>query len=100
MYLKNNSFQGLKYLQDLNLNVNEISKIDPDAFCGLENSLKDVRLHYNNLNTIPSDALRSLKRLSFLVMSRNNIQLIPKDGFVGFNSFQIIITEVEFLEVI
>lgn len=90
MYLKNNSFQGLNNLQDLNLNVNEISKIDPDAFCGLENSLKDVRLHYNNLNTIPSDALRSLKRLSFLVMSRNNIQLIPKDGFVGFSSLKVL----------
>ncbi|XP_071126002.1 leucine-rich repeat-containing G-protein coupled receptor 4-like [Mytilus edulis] len=90
MHLKDNTFHGLQYLHDLNLNVNEISKIDVHAFSGLEHSLKDIRLHYNNLNTIPYEALRKLKNLSFLVLSRNNITLIPKDAFVGVTNLRIL----------
>lgn len=90
MRLRSNSFNGLHSIVDLNLNVNEITYIDPDAFKGLENSVRDVRLHYNNLNTLPYEPLRKLKRLSFLVISRNNINSIPKNAFVGMSSLKIL----------
>lgn len=90
MRLRSGSFNGLHSLIDLNLNVNEISVIEEDAFKGLESTVRDVRLHYNNLNTLPNVPLRKLKHLSFLVISRNNIKNIPKDAFNGMNRLKIL----------
>lgn len=49
----------------------------------LEN-LQYLRLGDNNLQAIPSEALRTLRRLRHLDLRNNNISVISDDAFIGY----------------
>ncbi|KAK3100348.1 hypothetical protein FSP39_018535 [Pinctada imbricata] len=87
--IKNNSFVGM-ILEKLVLDYNEIYEIEANAFSGLESNLKKLEFHGNYIPNIPSSALRRLKNLTFLKISKNNIQKIDKDAFVGMQSLQML----------
>lgn len=71
-----NSFHSLTSLEKIVLDYNELSSIENGAFAGLEESLKELELHGNYLQQIPSAALKPLRKLLFLKISKNDIRTI------------------------
>lgn len=76
------SFVTLDALEEIVLDYNELSTIDDGAFRGLEDSLKELELHANYLSQIPTAAMKQLRKLLFLKISKNNIKTI-KNAFQG-----------------
>ncbi|XP_056590377.1 fibromodulin a [Triplophysa dalaica] len=82
LYLSNNNLTEVpsnlpRSLRDLRLNHNSIAKVSPNAFEGMEN-LTILLLHNNGLQEI-SGSLKSLKSLTLLDASSNQLKKIP-DG--------------------
>lgn len=72
--------RNLKYLQELNLQFNQISQIPPlgeKDFSGLEN----LNLSYNKLNFESIRSLYSCKNLKQLDLAANNLEQLPDDMF-------------------
>ncbi|XP_031781041.1 leucine-rich repeats and immunoglobulin-like domains protein 2 isoform X4 [Nasonia vitripennis] len=78
------AFSHLTLLNSLELEGNQIIRVDPDAFIGLEENLQYLKLGDNNLHTVPSDALRRLHRLRHLDLRANNISNLLEDSFTGY----------------
>lgn len=101
------ALSGLKALQSLDLDGNEISELDSYAFYGqplvhlnlqgnrvsslleyafggLETTLEELVLINNRLESFPLVALRRLRKLRSLQLRGNKISEIPDDGFTRF----------------
>ena len=78
--LENNQLQKLNRLEVLSLQFSSIEFIEPLAFEGLRNSLRELYLDGNLLQTIPVEAL-SFKNLKVLSLAQNSIKSIGKDAF-------------------
>lgn len=76
------SFYTLRNLEEIVLDYNELSEIEENAFVGLEDCLKELELHANDLKQIPTTALKRLKKLLFLKISKNDIRIID-NAFQG-----------------
>ncbi|XP_060097355.1 adhesion G protein-coupled receptor A1 isoform X1 [Heteronotia binoei] len=70
LWLKNNSFIGLRSLERLDLKNNLISTIEPGAFYGLS-ELKRLDLSNNRIGCLTSDIFVGLKNLHKLNLSGN-----------------------------
>ena len=53
-------------LYRLEISKNPLSGIPDEAFMGLERSLWELELQYNDLNIVPSRAMRHLQKLRLL----------------------------------
>ncbi|XP_061164801.1 insulin-like growth factor-binding protein complex acid labile subunit [Saccostrea echinata] len=95
-----NSFITLMHLEEIILNYNELSSIDAGAFIGLEGSLKELELYSNYLSQIPTAALRPLRKLLFLKISKNNIRTIEHafHGEYALNMLELDSNPLEFSE--
>lgn len=60
-----------------------MAEIQDGALDGLERSLWELSLHDNELVEIPSRAIRNLKKLKLLDLSRNQIDCVELDSFTG-----------------
>lgn len=81
------SFYGLP-LTSLSLQSNRISTLFEYTFGGLENTLQELTLIHNELESVPLIALRRLKNLRTLKLNENSISQIPYDGFTKFLQLQ------------
>ena len=88
--LENSSLKRLNRIEILSLQFCSIEKIEVNAFDGLRNSLKELYLDGNLLQTVPTDALNdaNFKSLKVLSLSQNNIKTINSDSF-GYNYFNL-----------
>jgi len=78
------SFYGLP-LTSLSLQGNKITSLHEYSFGGLENTLSELTLANNNLDSFPLSAVRRLKNLRVLKMNGNQMTSLPKeDGFTRF----------------
>lgn len=79
------SFQSFTNLLFLDLSGNSLATIGSDMFVGLEDSLVDLRLSQNKIQSFGSSpiALRQLLRLD---LSENNIVDLTKTSFVGLDN--------------
>ena len=60
---------------------NKISKISPDNWRGLENSLQKLRLGRNAIDKLPADAFAGLTYLDMLDLRENNLKEIDPSVF-------------------
>ncbi|XP_055380900.1 chaoptin isoform X2 [Condylostylus longicornis] len=67
----------------LKISENHLTEIPDDAFTGLERSLWELMLPYNDLIEIPSKSFRHLHKLRHLDVSYNHITHIHHDSFRG-----------------
>ncbi|XP_059139143.1 insulin-like growth factor-binding protein complex acid labile subunit [Physella acuta] len=81
--VEDNSFQGMKSLEVIELNTNTIKTLSKDAFKGLEHSLKKLRLDRCFMQQIPTEALANLYKLEYLDLSQNAFTIAPPKVFVG-----------------
>jgi len=81
--LENSILKKLNRIEILSLQFCSIEQIEPLAFDGLKNSLKELYLDGNLLQQIPINALLSVgfKSLKILSLSQNNIKTINSDSF-------------------
>ena len=79
--LKENTFKGLK-ISNLQISNAKISKVSPNAFRGLEDTLQGLNLADNELTEVPVETLRTLRLLSSLDLTNNQIQYVPNNAFV------------------
>lgn len=88
--LENSVLKRLNRIEILSLQFCSIEKIEINAFDGLRNSLKELYLDGNLLQTVPTDALNNanFKSLKVLSLSQNNIKTINSDSF-GYNYFNL-----------
>jgi len=86
--LENFVFKKLKKVQILSLQFCSIQKIELNAFEGLSNSITELYLDGNLLQSIPTEALinAAFTSLKILGLSQNNIKIINVNSF-GFNYF-------------
>ncbi|XP_054281900.1 leucine-rich repeat and fibronectin type-III domain-containing protein 3 isoform X2 [Macrosteles quadrilineatus] len=89
LYVNNSSVKALDAaafsnlrLHNLQLSGCRIKTISPEAFQGLEITLKNLNLQDNELDEIPIESLRGLKNLTLLDLSRNRITKVPDDAFI------------------
>ncbi|CAG0920276.1 unnamed protein product [Notodromas monacha] len=85
--LEDDSFRGLR-IRNIQLSNCGLVGVASGAFDGLEDSLKNLNLQGNLLERAPVDALRRLRRLSLLDLSRNRISVLPDDAFVAQSRLQ------------
>lgn len=81
-------FQGLKSLQTLNLQDNQLSHITQDIFLQHNSSLLDLNLSNNDISTIDDNAFSSLRKLTVLRLTNNYLTQIRKEIFNGLVSLQ------------
>lgn len=81
--LENNTFAGMTNLRQLLIGVNEIDKIEIDAFKDLNNSIEEINLYHNPLFGVPTEALRKLRNLKKLSLVKTYISAIENGTFVG-----------------
>lgn len=77
-----NVFANLR-LHNVQLSSCQMRSIDPAAFAGQEQSLKNLNLQDNQLEEVPIGALQPLALLSLLDLSKNRIGSIPAEAFAG-----------------
>ena len=74
------TFSSLKYLEDLNLSGNNISQLDKDLFVSLV-ELTDLDLSFNQLKSLPDNLISRLKNLKLLKINNNKITKLPSNLF-------------------
>lgn len=86
--LDSSILKRLNRIEILSLQFCSIEQIDKSAFEGLKNSLKELYLDGNLLQSIPTESLvnAGFKNLKVLSLSQNNIKTINIDSF-GFSIF-------------
>uniref|UniRef100_T1J5I2 LRRCT domain-containing protein n=1 Tax=Strigamia maritima TaxID=126957 RepID=T1J5I2_STRMM len=90
LFVSNGSVSALQggalralHVSSLQLTQCGISEIARDSFSGQETKLESLGLQDNGLESVPSEALRSLRALTHLDLSRNKIKFIDHAAFVG-----------------
>lgn len=104
-FIDNNAFQGMNYLELLNLTNNKLTHFDTrillggtpslksltlsknllkslpvDVFYGTDN-LRDLDLSHNQLRAVSSGCFKDLKQLSMLNLANNKIRELPRNLF-------------------
>ncbi|RMZ94609.1 insulin-like growth factor-binding complex acid labile [Brachionus plicatilis] len=81
--LSSSILRRLNRLELLSLKFCSIEKIDPDAFDGLKNNLKELYLDGNLLQSVPTESLSllSFKQLRVLSLSQNVIKILDITSF-------------------
>jgi len=74
-------FKGFSNLQELIINQATITYVYNQAFSGLEHSLNTLRLNSAGLTALPSGALIKLESLTYLDLSRNQIETLGNNTF-------------------
>lgn len=82
--LEADAFSNLR-LHNLQLSGCRIRTISPEAFQGLESTLRNLNLQDNEIEEIPVESLRELKNLTLLDLSRNRITKVPDNAFITLN---------------
>ncbi|XP_064588926.1 leucine-rich repeat-containing G-protein coupled receptor 6 isoform X2 [Zonotrichia leucophrys gambelii] len=85
--LQPRALRHLRFLEELRLSGNQISRIPGEAFSGLY-SLKILMLQNNQLSSIPAEALRDLPNLQSLRLDANLISVVPDRSFEGLLSLR------------
>ncbi|CAF0717670.1 unnamed protein product [Brachionus calyciflorus] len=81
--LDSSILKRLNRIEVLSLQFCSIEKIEPNAFDGLKNNLKELYLDGNLLQQIPTEALSliSFKQLKILSLSQNSIKILNLNSF-------------------
>uniref|UniRef100_A0ABM5ERC4 Leucine-rich repeat and fibronectin type III domain-containing protein 1 isoform X2 n=2 Tax=Pogona vitticeps TaxID=103695 RepID=A0ABM5ERC4_9SAUR len=79
--LKNEHFRGLSNLRHLILGNNQISSIEPSSFDEFLSTVEDLDLSYNNLVTLPWEAVGQMVSLNTLTLDHNLIDHIAEGTF-------------------
>ncbi|XP_059472788.1 vasorin isoform X3 [Neocloeon triangulifer] len=72
---------GVRRVRSLQMSGCKIEKIETGAFRGQETSLKNLNLQDNLLDAVPVAALRPLRNLTLLDLSRNKLNRVTQDSF-------------------
>ncbi|PSN49296.1 Chaoptin [Blattella germanica] len=99
LHMENNGLRSVEpyFLQGTGLYRLEISRnplpgIPDEAFMGLERSLWELELQYNDLSIVPSRAMRHLQKLRLLDLTGNDISEVSAENWRGLeNSLQTLI---------
>ncbi|KAM4706918.1 adhesion G protein-coupled receptor A3 [Discoglossus pictus] len=94
--LNNASFEGLTFLERLDLRNNLISTIEPGAFLGLI-SLKRLDLSNNRIGCLNADTFRGLTGLVRLNLSGNVFSSLAQGTFVNLIALKSIDFKTDFL---
>lgn len=78
--LEAGAFSNLR-LHNLQLSGCRIRSVHPEAFQGLETTLKNLNLQDNEIDEIPVEGLQEMKNLTLLDLSRNRITKVPDSAF-------------------
>ncbi|XP_076059774.1 uncharacterized protein LOC143036383 [Oratosquilla oratoria] len=73
------TFSSFTELEELNLYGNQLQILVPESLHGLRQSLKNLNLGLNLLSELPQF---DFPQLHSLVLSKNNISILPSDAFV------------------
>ncbi|KAJ8387472.1 hypothetical protein AAFF_G00157100 [Aldrovandia affinis] len=74
---------GLLNLQHLILNNNQLTAVSAEAFDDFLPTLEDLDLSYNNLHTVPWEAVQSMASLHTLNLDHNLINHVMEGAFGG-----------------
>ncbi|XP_038654980.1 leucine-rich repeat and fibronectin type-III domain-containing protein 2 [Scyliorhinus canicula] len=77
-----NVFRGLLNLQHLSLNNNQLKRVAEGALDDFLLTLEDLDFSYNNLVSLPWEALSKMSNLHTLSLDHNLIDYIPEGTFV------------------
>ncbi|KAE8629274.1 hypothetical protein XENTR_v10000419 [Xenopus tropicalis] len=94
--LNNGSFEGLSFLERLDLRNNLISSIEPGAFLGLV-SLKRLDLANNRIGCLNADIFKGLTNLAKLNLSGNMFSSLAQGTFVNLVSLKSLEFQTDFL---
>ncbi|XP_069833564.1 adhesion G protein-coupled receptor A3 [Dendropsophus ebraccatus] len=94
--LKNASFEGLNFLERLDLRNNLISTIEPGAFSGLS-SLKRLDLANNRIGCLNADIFKGLPNLVRLNLSGNLFSSLPQGTFANLVALKSLEFQTEYL---
>lgn len=79
-------FNGFKSLTHLNLSCNRLETLPKGVFEGL--SLHYLSLWRNRFKSVPSDALKDLRSLTFLDLSENEIEKLSPEDFSSLGALE------------
>lgn len=84
--LRSLKFTKMNKLEILTLSKLKLKRIDDNAFVGLEQSLVELNLDSNYLESISISSIEQLKRLKKLNLSQNRIKHLSANSFFKFSS--------------
>jgi hypothetical protein len=87
--LKENIFESLTNLQELNLSHNKITEIKEDSFKSLTN-LQKLDISRNKITKIENDAFKSLTNLQELNLSKNQIEVLKENIFESLTNLEML----------
>ncbi|TSK67167.1 Leucine-rich repeat and fibronectin type III domain-containing protein 1 [Bagarius yarrelli] len=79
--IKNDQLKGLVNLRHLILGNNQIHHIDPSSFDEFVSTIEDLDLSYNNLRTLPWEAIARMTNINTLTLDHNLIDHIEAGTF-------------------
>lgn len=94
--LRNASFEGLSFLERLDLRNNLLSTIEPGAFWGLA-SLKRLDLANNRIGCLNADIFKGLPNLVRLNLSGNLFSSLPQGIFANLPALKSLEFQTEYL---
>ncbi|XP_066429328.1 adhesion G protein-coupled receptor A3 [Eleutherodactylus coqui] len=94
--LKNASFEGLGFLERLDLRNNLISTVEPGAFWGLA-SLKRLDLGNNRIGCLNADMFKGLPNLVRLNLSGNLFSSLPQETFANLVALKSLEFQTDYL---
>ena len=80
-------------IRKLDLENNQITSIDNNAFAGLEDNLKELILHTNGMATFPTQAVQSLTKLEYLSIEEFSMASLPSNALSSFSKLQVLYIE-------
>ena len=83
----NSTLGQISRLKKLFLHNNNISKIAPDAFAGVQN-IDTLLLHFNSIQNISSAWFKGLRQLEWLWLNNNDASVIHDDAFLGLTNLR------------
>ena len=87
-YIHDQAFVSLNKLEEIDISHTILNTIAPEAFYGLENSLKRLKLDHGELPYGPFSSLKTLRSLRVLDISYNKIIEMHNTSFEGFHSLE------------
>lgn len=87
-YLHDNAFVSLNKLEEIDISHTKLHTVAPEAFYGLEKSLKWLKLDHGDLPYGPFSSLKNLHELRILDISYNKIVEMHNTSFEGFHSLE------------
>ncbi|XP_026870683.2 leucine-rich repeat and fibronectin type III domain-containing protein 1 [Electrophorus electricus] len=79
--VRNDQLKGLVNLRHLILGNNQIHHIDPSAFEEFVSTIEDLDLSYNNLRTLPWEAIAKMTNINTLTLDHNLIDHVGAGTF-------------------